>query len=120
VLDAVDLSQLEVPSSAMQAETRVQTETKDGQNFRDILGQFFGIPTFKSDQRGNLDSELQINVSKALAESGGEQTVSGPRGQLRVRLPAGTTTGTRLRIRGQGRQEGSITGDLYIKVIVDP
>ena len=112
VLDAVDLSQVQVPPSATQA------ETTDLPGFGDIFSQFFGN-TAKPDSKGNLDSEVPIIVTKAFAKSGGERTITGPRGQIRVRLPAGMRTGSRLRIQGQGRQEGSIAGDLYITITVD-
>jgi DnaJ-class molecular chaperone len=39
--------------------------------------------------------------------------------RVRVRIPAGTQPGERLRLRGQGVRSGASKGDLYVEVRVE-
>jgi DnaJ-class molecular chaperone len=41
------------------------------------------------------------------------------RRKLIVKIPAGITEGTRIRLRGLGRSESNQTGDLYLKVKIE-
>ncbi len=63
----------------------------------------------------NLVRTLPLTVSEAVL--GGTVEVSDFQGtHLRVRVPAGTSSGTKLRVRGRGVQSPSGTGDLLLRV----
>ena len=74
-------------------------------------------------QRGqNIEQELTIGFHEAF--SGGERSLhlSGPEGRdvISVKIPAGITTGKKLRVRGKGHPgaHGGPTGDLMLKIAV--
>lgn len=69
---------------------------------------------------GDLDLSYDLTVSPAVAALGGKVEIviprNGIRETLRVTIPASTRSGTRLRLRGKGRQSGSAAGDLYLTI----
>jgi len=128
VLDAVDLSQVQVPPAAMVPDPAPQPKTSDfsgfdfseffadkaapdtkptGSNagFRDIFSQFFGRnPTADQETTGG-DTNMELAISRSEAESGVEKVIDSPEGQkLRVKIPAKVKSGSRLRLQGQGRE----------------
>lgn len=71
--------------------------------------------------REGLDLYLDIPVTFAEAVRGGEVRVPTPEGDVRVDLPAGVDSGTRLRLADRGVERGDDRGDLYAVVqIVSP
>jgi len=74
-------------------------------------------PTFK---RSGADLERQVKVSLKEALLGGEIHVGTLKGRVLLTIPAGTQTGRRLRLKGQGmpRLKAETAGDLYVRVHV--
>lgn len=65
--------------------------------------------------RRGADLEVRVPVSLAEAAEGAAIDVPGPRGVITVRIPAGASGGTRLRVKGQGvAAAGKPPGDLYV------
>ena len=69
----------------------------------------------------NIEIELPITLREAVL--GGELNVPTPTGPVRMRIPKGANTGTRLRLKGKGvpRRKGG-AGDEYVtlKVVLPP
>jgi DnaJ-class molecular chaperone len=67
-------------------------------------------------RRGN-DLEVKVPVSFAEAALGAKIDLPTPRGTITLAIPAGTSSGKRLRVRGMGVKTSSDeTGDLYAEV----
>ncbi len=68
------------------------------------------------------DAEAELTVTFHEAFHGGEREVVVGNQDVKVRIPPGARTGTRLRVRGKGHpgQGGGAAGDLLIKVEVAP
>ncbi len=64
-------------------------------------------------RQGN-DLEVQVPVTLAEALLGGAIDVPTPGGTVTLKIPPGSSSGRRLRVRGQGVSQGSTTGDLYV------
>lgn len=66
------------------------------------------------------DLETAVTLMPWEASLGGEVTVAALEGPLRIRVPAGTHSGRRLRIPGKGLpKEGGARGDLFALVRID-
>ena len=76
----------------------------------------------RSDKRYRLDGadiEMDLPVSPWEAALGGEVRVSAPGGPVTVRVPPGSSSGRRLRLRGQGMpRPGGRDGDLFARVSI--
>jgi DnaJ-class molecular chaperone len=77
--------------------------------------------------RAARDTEAQLSIPFLTAVRGGTTTIEVPREDgsrevLDVKVPPGTDTGARLRLRGQGAEShhGGPRGDLTIKITVEP
>lgn len=70
-------------------------------------------PVFK---RHGADLEREVPISLEEALLGGEVRVGTLKGQVLLKVPAGTQTGRRFRLAGQGmpRLKGDAMGDLYV------
>jgi len=67
------------------------------------------------------DREAEIAISLEEAHRGVRKTLTLEGGKtLEVNIPAGTTDGHRLRLRGQGGGGGAQAGDLYLRVRLAP
>lgn len=67
--------------------------------------------------RDGADVEADVPIAPWEAAAGAEIAVRTPRGQAKVRIPAGTTAGSRLRLRGQGLADASgNAGDFFVVV----
>lgn len=86
--------------------------------FSEIFGAGFG--SFKDfAQAKNIDCETNLILSSADAGAGTERTINTGNGKrVKVKIQPGMTSGQVLRLRGLGLQDGSRTGDLYVKIIV--
>lgn len=84
-----------------------------------LLPRLLGVSTPKPTK--NLDLRHDVTIGASEAASGTEKRITYRKGrqrkQLMVKIPAGITSGTRIRLRGMGR-DGSPPGDLYIYVNV--
>jgi curved DNA-binding protein len=74
----------------------------------------------RPDRRYRLDGadiEMELPVSPWEAALGGEVRVTAPGGPVTVRVPPGSSSGRRLRLRGQGMpRPGGRNGDLFARV----
>jgi DnaJ-class molecular chaperone len=70
-------------------------------------------------RRDGLDLIVRLPVTIAEAALGAKVDVPTPQGVISLKLPAGTSSGTRLRAKAQGikKSDGS-TGDLYAEVLI--
>ncbi|MGM0575082.1 MAG: DnaJ C-terminal domain-containing protein [Myxococcota bacterium] len=75
-------------------------------------------PVFR---RKGDDIEMELPVSVTTAALGGSAEVTLPGGETRrLKIPAGTSSGKRIRVRGSGfPKRGGGSGDLYVRVMVD-
>ena len=62
---------------------------------------------------------VRVPVTFAEATLGGTIDVPSPNGTVSVRIPAGTSSGKRLRVRGHGAPSKSGSGDLLVEILVD-
>ncbi len=72
-------------------------------------------PVFR---RKGLDLELTLPVTVGEAALGTQVDVPTPYGTIGVRIPPGTSSGRRLRVKGHGVKSKSGTGDLYLEVAI--
>lgn len=72
---------------------------------------------------GSEDLSYDLTLSSEDAQNGTWVTISIDRGQgherLKVRIPPGTRSGTRLRLKGKGKRQDGTSGDLYLTVNLD-
>lgn len=75
--------------------------------------------TVRPDPRFAQDGDTlttTVNVPAPLAAVGGSVRVPTPRGDVEVKVPAGTSSGRRLRVRGHGWPGKGGHGDLYARI----
>ncbi len=76
-------------------------------------------PSFR--RRGEHDLDVEVPITPSQAALGATVTVQTPTGPAQVRVPAGSSSGRRLRLRGRGlpRRDGG-RGDLHalVKIVV--
>jgi len=66
----------------------------------------------------DLHSELRVDFDEAIA--GASKTVATKNGKAKITIPAGSSSGTRLRLRGKGlRSSATKVGDHYLTVQID-
>jgi len=65
-------------------------------------------------RREGDDLALELPLTVAEAALGAKVSVPTPWSEVRVSIPAGARSGTRLRIRGHGIRRGDARGDLYL------
>jgi DnaJ-class molecular chaperone len=71
-------------------------------------------------QRDGRDLHMDVPIGLKTAVLGGSVEVKTPSGQLTLKVPAGSNTGSQLRLRGKGVQ-GANPGNLYahLKIVLD-
>lgn len=76
----------------------------------------FNIPEDPVFKRDGADLYVDREIDLYTAVLGGEVTLDGFRGKVKVRVPPGTQPGTRVRLKGQGfpRYKQKDFGDLYV------
>jgi molecular chaperone DnaJ len=80
----------------------------------------FKVKTHRFFRREGLNLEVTVPINIAQASLGSKirvRTVDGKKVVLRI--PQGTQTGTRFRIRGQGVEKGGRVGDMYVEVKIE-
>ena len=80
----------------------------------------FKVKTHRFFKRDGLDIHVAVPINIAQATLGSKikvRTVSGSRVVLRI--PGGTQSGTKFRIRGQGIEKGDRVGDQYVNVAIE-
>lgn len=97
--------------------------TAGGGGFADIFGDLFGGSTAfsKKPQKGQ-DMSAELTIPFDVAVRGGKQMININGQKLNVNIPAGTETGKKIRLRGQGRpgMASGESGDLIITITVAP
>lgn len=69
-------------------------------------------------RRGN-DLEVQVPVTLAEAARGGKVEIPTPKGTISLTIPAGTSSGKRLRLKGQGiESQSGQAGDLFAVISI--
>lgn len=78
------------------------------------------VPAHPRLARDGDDLELEVPVTVLEALRGASIAVPTPTGEIKVNVPPGSSSGTKLRIRGRGVQRSGNPGDLYLalKVVV--
>ena len=123
VLDAVDLTRLEVPAAARvpSAAPEREEKAKDSASHKDgTLETLFGDLFGSAKRKRGADVQVTVTLTPAEAASGTERlvTLNGGR-QVTVRIPPGVKNGNVLRLRGEGEgAEGTQKGDAYITLTV--
>ncbi len=72
-------------------------------------------------RRGDHDLDVDLPITPSQAALGTTITVETPTGSAQIRVPAGSSSGRRLRLRGRGLpKRGGETGDLHavVKIVV--
>ena len=86
-------------------------------NVDDILGDFFGGRA-AAQPRQNLDITFKGDITPWMAALGGRVEVKAENRTYTVKVPAGSRSGQRLRLKGQGLTDGGRKGDLYIELTI--
>jgi DnaJ-class molecular chaperone len=77
------------------------------------------IASHASFRRDGLDLVVRTPVTLAEAALGAKVDIPTPHGTITLKVPAGTTSGTRLRAKGQGiKKADGTTGDLYAEILI--
>lgn len=81
----------------------------------------FRVGQSKTFKRQGADIYYQLHVNFAQAALGDEVDVPTVHGKVKLKVPAGTQSGTILRLRGKGapKLRGTGNGDQHVEVIVD-
>jgi curved DNA-binding protein len=76
-------------------------------------------PRFKIE---GTDLHMTVNVAPWEAALGGEATLETLNGDVRVKIPAGSSSGRRIRLRGKGLKHGGEPGDLIaeFRIVMPP
>jgi len=90
-----------------------------GKAARFVVKKLFGIDL---EPPPDLDAEVEIRLKAREAAAGVEREIKIKRGgekkKLMVKIPAGIRSGTRIRLKGMGKQNNGRSGDLYVRVRV--
>jgi DnaJ-class molecular chaperone len=71
-------------------------------------------------RRDGLDLIVRVPVTLAEAALGAKVDVPTTQGEIALKVPPGTSSGTRLRAKGQGiRKADGSTGDLYAEILIE-
>lgn len=68
----------------------------------------------------NLNIEHELTVSLEEAYAGSSRIINQGQSKFTAKIPAGVKDGTKIRLRGKGRQMQGMTGDLFLKISLAP
>ncbi len=103
-----------------------QQNQRGGADINDILREMFrgggggGFGSFSGGGFSQVDLDIQAKISIPFMTSilGGKQKVSLTHDRFDIKIPAGTSTGDKLRVRGKGESHNGQVGDLIIQIEV--
>jgi curved DNA-binding protein len=104
--------------------SRVRVRGQGGKNSKGQAGDLYLVIEVKPDpvfERRNSDLYRDLQVDMFTAALGGEARVDTLNGVIAVKVPAGTSSGKMIRLRGRGMPKLSTMnefGDLYLRVMV--
>lgn len=85
------------------------------------LRRLFGLQ-YESLPKQSLDQHIELKISPSEATAGCEKGIIHRRGKktkkLMVKIPQGIKSGTKIRLKGMGREEDKKCGDLYLHIKV--
>ncbi len=85
------------------------------------LRKLFGFE-YESPPKQELDQHIELEISLAEADTGGEKSITYKKGRktkkLMVKIPSGVKPGTKIRLKDMGAKEGKKSGDLYLHIRV--
>lgn len=127
----VDFSQFFGPGASVRMGPNAGATFEAGEGggglFEDLFGRMRGGRGTRRGPKAGRESEATLTIPFLTAVQGGETTIevmrsSGTRETLVVKIPPGTDSGAKLRLRGQGEPGagGGPAGDLIIQVEVAP
>jgi len=135
VLDAVDLTQVEVPeetgedevprASSSKRDSPVDLSAGKGEKggwklFEEMFGQGAGDAFRFGGGSRSLDRTVPLRLTREEAARGAERTIEvGAGRRVKVKVPPGMSTGKQLRLRGLGEKDGGEAGDLFLEVQVE-
>ena len=110
---------VKIPAGIDQGQTiRLRGQGEDGARPGDLLITV-NIGPHPHFRRKGLDLEVDVPVTLAEAGLGAKVDVPTPHGIISVKVPAGTSSGKRLRIKGQGIEDKKGNkGDLYVGILI--
>ncbi len=99
-----------------------RTGTRQTYNYRTSTGFNQGFNDFSTGAKVNADQEAAVTLTFAEGFQGVQKSFTIGNENINVRFPAGTKTGTKLRVRGKGgvNPYSQQRGDLYLKVELQP
>ncbi|MFQ5943287.1 MAG: DnaJ C-terminal domain-containing protein [Anaerolineales bacterium] len=89
-----------------------------GGGFSDFFNAIFGMGAQTQQRARGRDMVQPITISLMEAYSGTTRRFDSSGRKLEVDIPPGSSTGTRVRVSGQGERSAGQPGDLYLKVRV--
>ncbi|MCP9861436.1 DnaJ C-terminal domain-containing protein [Cyanobium sp. Cruz-8H5] len=118
----VETIEVKVPAGTTDG-TRVRLKGRGGQRGNGTRGDLFIVyrvsphPVFR---REGLDVYCDANVPVYDALLGGKVTVPTLEGEVTLSIPAGTSSGAKLRVKGKGIHKSGDAGDLYavVRIVV--
>lgn len=85
----------------------------------DIFGRAAGAGVYRAaPRRQNAETSVTITLEEAM--NGTSRVLERGGRRIRVTIPPGVRTGSKVRIPGEGYADGSANGDLYLDVTVSP
>lgn len=94
-----------------------------GGDAESIFGNIFGRRGRARPRNLNLEQNVEVTLEEAHAGTTRMMQMGGDNGQprrLEVKIPPGVTTGSRVRVAGEGMGADGVRGDLYLVISVRP